>query len=179
MAEWSIAPVLKTGRLARASGVQIPLSPPLQTPAHTLPPNGECERTSTTSCLSLSAFLASRESVLSHSPFRVFLSVGLRWRRDGESWGQPRCFGEASHGGSQKAQEGVFASRERSECGPQGEGQEGLSEIPLSFQFRTRGHGVLLRGNRVVELRDQGSGVQPVLRVLEGMLSNCGFTSLM
>jgi len=34
MAEWSIAPVLKTGRLARASGVQIPLSPPLS--PHTL-----------------------------------------------------------------------------------------------------------------------------------------------
>ena len=169
MAEWSIAPVLKTGRLARASGVQIPLSPPLY-------PTLKLQfRTHGHGVL-----LRGNRVVQLRAPGSgLQKTCGVKWRRDGESWGQPRCFGEASYGGSQKAQEGVFAPRERSECGPQGEGQEGLSEIPLSFQFRTRGHGVLLRGNRVVELRDQGSGVQPVLRALEGMLSNCGFTSLM
>ncbi len=104
MAEWSIAPVLKTGRLARVSGVQIPLSPPLLQPIP-LPFKSAFLSTgssSTTSYLSLSAIHGLArvgDPGLKSALVRSMGSWWGKWRRGRRvcyrRWGSQICQGSS------------------------------------------------------------------------------------
>ncbi len=159
MAEWSIAPVLKTGRLARVSGVQIPLSPPFLHPnPHILSiPHFRSEHLLRDIVSLAFGHPWPRESRRSSDRKCGIHEHGFRakgWRRERRErrvgyrrWGSQFCHGSSVSCDGKIAQTGGLPAGSRPgwagdknirmiflhkpEVCPQGRGQDGRDEIPL------------------------------------------------